>query len=496
MKSIKSYFCPVFVLLIGLITSQIIFTIIVYDSDLKLASRLAALKHAGYLTVPNPHVTSTLSDLAPAFYGALFFTLTTGAGITWITLILTLAWISFSDRKKFFAPLFAVWAAMVAIANINGINVQASLALITLPMAVARAGFWMFDKQDTRASWKILTTHFIVLILICLSWVPHLNADAFISVRDNLLLGNSLGRKVNDFYYTYTLYPAEVFKSIDQKMLKTCALEIDNHRLHEIVENKLRDMDYLTIDAVPPSDVTILGNNQALEFIHNQKKIMEASFQEFLSDPDKIMKDFSTRCDTNAFFRETTFLSLLFAMPITIYILIQSSIMLAMFFVSSPKLRFGVSAVLSLAIGVSASIPLYDAVSKPLAQTDIVAHLRSKDWQTRTAALKKICDEETGIDQFLDLFHDPDFEQIPEKYWFARALSLSRNEKTINILHEYLNDAHPNVICMALYSLGKRKHGGSIDKIIELIQTSDHWYVQWYAYKALRRIGWIQPERL
>ena len=206
------------------------------------------------------------------------------------------------------------------------------------------------------------------------------------------------------------------------------------------------------------------------------------------------MSEFSDRCDINSFFRKITFLSLLLGMPITIYILVHTFFMLALFFITSPSLRFGISAGVSLMLGVSATIPLYYALSKPIAQADIIGLLNSGDWQIRTAALKKISDDGMGIDQFMDQIDYSKFYHIPEKYWFARALSQSRNEKTIITLHKYLQEPYPNVVCMALYSLGKRNHRASNDLILELIQSSRQWYIQWYAYKALRRIGWAQPK--
>jgi hypothetical protein len=240
--------------------------------------------------------------------------------------------------------------------------------------------------------------------------------------------------------------------------------------------------------------VTIIEENHHLIFVHGQKKVMESSLQKFLSDPDKAMSEFSDRCDINSFFRKITFLSLLLGMPITIYIMVHTLVMLALFFITSPNLRFGISAGVSLIIGVSATIPLYYVFSKPLAQADIIGLLNSKDWRIRTAALRKISEDGMGIDQFMDQIDYSKFYHIPEKYWFARALSQSRNENTIIILHKYLQEPYPNVVCMALYSLGKRNHRASMDLILDLIQSSPQWYVQWYAYKALRRMGWAQPK--
>jgi HEAT repeat protein len=45
---------------------------------------------------------------------------------------------------------------------------------------------------------------------------------------------------------------------------------------------------------------------------------------------------------------------------------------------------------------------------------------------------------------------------------------------------------------MALYSLGKLGKKEDIPIVLDIIKISRNWYVQWYAYKALRNLGWQQ----
>ena len=47
-------------------------------------------------------------------------------------------------------------------------------------------------------------------------------------------------------------------------------------------------------------------------------------------------------------------------------------------------------------------------------------------------------------------------------------------------------------VSMAMYSLGKRQDADAVNEIVYRINISDHWYVQWYAYRALKRLGWTQ----
>jgi HEAT repeat protein len=81
---------------------------------------------------------------------------------------------------------------------------------------------------------------------------------------------------------------------------------------------------------------------------------------------------------------------------------------------------------------------------------------------------------------------------VPERYWLARALGVSRHPETYPNLLAFLDDAHPNVVSMAFYALGQRGDRRAIKEILRRIETSDHWYNQWYAYRALRQLGWKQ----
>jgi len=74
----------------------------------------------------------------------------------------------------------------------------------------------------------------------------------------------------------------------------------------------------------------------------------------------------------------------------------------------------------------------------------------------------------------------------------ARVLGASRKPETYKDLLVFLDDLYPNVVCMAFHSLGQRGKKGIIREIVKRIETSDHWYEQWYAYRSLRTLGWKQ----
>jgi hypothetical protein len=120
--------------------------------------------------------------------------------------------------------------------------------------------------------------------------------------------------------------------------------------------------------------------------------------------------------------------------------------------------------------------------------------MASTRWQRRVAALRTICGRRMEIADFQAYQKMLSSPRIPERYWLARTLGASRRSETYDDLLFLVNDPHPNVVCMAFYSLGQRGKRSAIPQILDRIRTSDHWYEQWYAYRALRRLGWRQTK--
>jgi hypothetical protein len=492
----RQYLFPSLILSIGLICSQVLFSTVVYISNYLLFEHLTAIYQAGYLVVPNLQVMETLKEFTPAICGALFFTLTTGAGLTVLSFVLILLWRALNFQKSILCVILILWAALIYKINSNGLNITATAACLIIPIIISFMSIRLFPKSIRPFYGIQIAMHGIILLFIFLACTPVLNKDAFISFRDYLLLGNSIGQKINNFYYTYTMYPAEVFKPLDQRLLKTCHIQINNREQFVILERKLRQLDYLEVGQANPVDVTIKEADYQLKFFHDGKMILESTPATFVADPEKTMSEFSQKCDHNSFFRKITFMSLVIGLPILTYMLLHAAIMLMLFFLPWNRIKSLLSGILCLLLSVVLTLPLYRNRTGSLPESEIIHFLSSNNWRDRTAALKKISDENIEIDQYKGNFNDTDFQRIPEKYWFAKALSTSKSENTYNLLLSYLNDPNPNVVCMALYSLGKRDQTNAIGMIVSMIKSEKNWYIQWYAYKALKRMGWTQSRSI
>jgi HEAT repeat protein len=83
---------------------------------------------------------------------------------------------------------------------------------------------------------------------------------------------------------------------------------------------------------------------------------------------------------------------------------------------------------------------------------------------------------------------------VLERYWFARALSASRSPESFSNLVRLADDPHPNVRCQAFFALGASENPAAIPAITGRMQVSQDWYVQFYGYMALKRLGWNQQK--
>jgi HEAT repeat protein len=252
----------------------------------------------------------------------------------------------------------------------------------------------------------------------------------------------------------------------------------------------------LTIDENTPVDLTIFRKSGHLIFQQQQTIVHKCGVDAFLDTPEKQLTMYSEKSDKNIFFRQITFLCLIFCSPLLCYLFLYFMTFLALFFVRLPAMRSTYSAIVCLILGIVLALPFYQIPTdiETKKTPEILRNLQSADWQDRVHALKVLSDKNLPIKQsdiIQKLIKSP---LIPERYWLAKNLGNSHSAESDNMLVDLLKDPSPNVVCMALYSLGNKKRPMTSQKIIELIGASTHWYVQWYAYKSLKRLGWTQPE--
>ncbi|RJP86055.1 MAG: HEAT repeat domain-containing protein [Desulfobacteraceae bacterium] len=476
-----------------MIAAQLFFTFFVKASNTYLYNNLIAMQQAGYhLLVPNTLVMPTLQEWAPAVYGGLFFTLTVGAGLSLMGWFGVYLWRIFPRLRWIIAGSLLLFSGYVLI-NLNspGVNLPITFICMLIPAISGFVALQFYAGLCISGNFRIPVVHMAVIVMIGMIWMPKVNADVFTTIRDSLLLTNPTGQKINDFYYKYTLYPAEAFKSLDQKQLKTVNIKIPDNGLSQRIESRLLKEDYFPVAATHPADIVVIQENNRILFQNNGRTVHISTISEFFASPSDHLTTVSQKSDYYHFFRKMTFIGLIAASPLICYMILHTVLTILLFPIPSVVMRSGCAATACLLATGIAALPLYIDASPP-APSEISRYLESDRWQDRVSALKCISNDDIPIDGLNELFRLVDSPWTAERYWLAKSLSNSRSPKTGQLALILLNDPQPNVECMALFSLGNRNQPAAIPEIQRKMASSDHWYVQWYGYKALKRLGWKQ----
>lgn len=487
---------PVIILFLGLLIAQIIATIQVHLSNLGLYNTLVNVVSAGYLAIPNKQVMGSLRDFSPAFWGGLFFTVTIGAGISFGAMAAGWMWVRLFLRKRSILVFFGfVWAGLLFLVNSNGFGLMLTLYFLFIPPVI----FTVTVKREYRPSGQSdrirRLVHLIPVPLLALLWFTQFDNTMFLDLRDHLLLSNDYGRKFSNFYYNYTLYPAEAFKALNQKSIKTCSIKnIQSRSMNQRIGRRLIANDYLPLSDTTDVDLVIQRNNEHLIFQTDGRRAFQIPMDQFLDDSRNVLLRFSEEADRHAIFRQITFLSLLIGFPMSLYMIIHAVFYYLGYFIIGRNTSALTASIICLLAGVIVLIYFQSNRSRSIQIQNIAESLSSDHWQTRIAALKLIAHKKLDIAnyQFYPVRHRNRSPQ--ERYWLVRTLALSRRPQYLKVLLEYLNDENMNVRTMAFYSLGLRRDPRAIRPIISKIEKSDSWYEQMYAYKALRSLGWKQTK--
>ncbi len=482
------------VLVLGLLSAQVLATIQVYLSNADLYDTLMVIKDAGYLPIPNERIIHRLHEFSPAFFGGLFFTLSVGAGLSILSLAAAWIWDRVLFRNKvLLVVILLLWIGCIVVVNRGGFCPMVTSYFLVIPPVVWSAALRWMPAQAKQGAWVNRMVHFIPIALLAVLWTSQMDSHLFSDIRDHLLLSNAIGKKVNDFYYKYTLYPAQVFKSLDQKILKTCSIEsIREQSIMPYLERGLLNHDYLIVSGDATVDLRITQEDNVLVFENEERAILRAPVKAFVSRPGRVLKEFSQKSDLYAFFRQFTFFSLLIGFPITLYIFLYALFCLVLRVFLDSLTSSVIASLLCFLLGIALLGHLHHSTEKKIEVKDLADTVESERWQERVAALKFIGENGLDLGDFQGYKGMLKSPHIAERYWLARVLGVSRRPETYPDLLAILDDPHPNVVSMAFYALGQRGDMRAIREIRERIETSDDWYNQWYAYKALRALGWKQ----
>lgn len=480
-------------ILCGLFTAQIIATLFVYLSNQSIYDATVAIEKAGYLPIPAGQVLVSLKCFANAFWGGLFFTLSIGVGLTLATWAALRVWdLLLKRRPKVLIACSILWIGLILFVNFAGVALFPSLFCIAVPMATGWVTYKKVIKKPPLKN-RVWLFPVVTLVLLTALWATQLNRHLFTTIRDHVLLSNAVGRGVNDFYYRYTLYAAEAFKSIDQKTLRTCRLEgVSGDRLARHLTLRLAQHDVLVLPAIDNPDVVVVASEDKLQLKSAFGNHIETTVDQFRKNPKSWIHQLSMASDRYAPFRKMTFFGLLLGFPILLYMLVYGLTQKILSRFTKADRAVWMTSALCAVIGVLLFLPMLGARPLEITRGELNAALASDHWPRRVAALRYFDTHN------IDMARYPAYQKIlasplvAERYWLARALAKSRAASTYSDLFILLNDPHPNVICQVFYALGERGRKSAIGPIQKKLEHLNHWYAQWYGYRALRKLGWHQ----
>lgn len=328
-------------------------------------------------------------------------------------------------------------------------------------------------------------------------WSTQLNSRLFTTIRDHILLSNPVGQSVNDFYYRYTLYAAETFKSFEQKTVRTGHLKgAVDEGLRRRLQNLLARHDVLIQDGIERPDAIFQLSDTKMALRSVDGTGVETTVRQFMSNPRNWLGQYSHATDRLASFRKLSLYGLLLGFPVLLYVIVYGLIRTLVGCVAKERPAVWISSAICLAIGIALFIPTLSAQPYPITDEGVNQALTSEEWTHRVAALRHIEARKLEINRYPSYTDLTSSTMIVERYWLARALARSRTASTYPLLIQLINDPHPNVVCQAFYALGERGQRRAIEPIRKRLAQTDHWYAQWYGYRALRRLGWYQaPSR-
>ena len=490
------WFYPFLVLLFGLFTAQVIATAQVYRSNGELYRTLVIIKDAGYLPIPNERTMPQLQRFGTAFFGGLFFTLTVGAGLSLIALAAAWAWDRLFRRKRIaIIPYSFLWLGFLATVNYRGLSPMVTLYFIFVPLIVFFTALKFMPPRAKENIWLSRTIHAVPLLILAVLWIPQMDEHFFLNLRDSLLLSNSLGIKVTDFYYDYTCYPTNAFETLDQRLIKTCDLDdIQKATMFEALERALLEHDYLNISKAGIVDLKITEQEATLVFVNKGKVIFRTDSESFFANPGPVLNEFSSKTDRYSLFRRFTFFSLLLGFPVILYILLYSLFRFLIALFQGPTTAYVAASALCFMAGTSLLVIFSFFGGKIITGDEGLKNaLKSEHVGDRIAALKTIEQEKLEIADY-DYYRLLDSPYVSERYWLVNTMRISRRSETLENLMTFLDDRHSNVISRALYALGQRGDETVIHDIFKRMETSTDWRNQRYAYHALRDIGWKQSK--
>jgi hypothetical protein len=460
----------------GLLTEHLIWTIVIFKSNLEIAQKSKAiLTCTDFFISPCCFAAKGLEYISTAIYSAVFFTFTAGLFFIFAGIIAGFFYLKFKNIKSYLIFIYMIILIFTAFLLKNySINLISSILCFVLTV---------------KLKYKIYFSKIYILPLLFMALIPFLykGSSFFSDFRDKVLLTNFIGKSINNFYYKYTLYPAEIIKTPLQIQLKVFEIKGFTKDEEKKIKSILKRYNYFELkNPKIQKDIRIIKQNKKIIILSNGKNYV-FDYKIFLSDYEKIFISISNKIEKNIL-KQTTLAGFLIFLPFLIFYTLISFFNFLFGFVPGTK-NIDILASLSFIIVIYL---LFFPLTKTYFNKNLTLeqNLSAKNKFTRIEALKYAYKNKLKIpitEKCLNSSYDA------ERLWAVLNFDINNFDDLEKIIIK-TKDRNINVRCKAYQKLGSVsplnqrlyiKTSLFLKSDFKLIKD---WYVQWYAFNFCKKI--------
>jgi len=494
--------------LIGFIVGELMGGILVARSNRGLLTEQEWLEKAGYVAVPGTVLRPQITSWKTYAAGGLFFSLSVGLcyAFLWGVLFWVLApW----PKVRIFLVMVIVFIVLFLYILSSGFRGMwpFGLFLIAVPFLIhhlcSRGRFHKCIRHRPAYAMPYVTGLLGTVAVVYMLLNPTLTGRDFIRLRDGVFGRSAFGRGVVDFYYRYTLYPARVIKTFDQKLQRVLRIDREGFTEKELkrIEGILAWRD-IFIGEDAPSDARIRKNASTGTLCissRNPRVLIEKDLHEFIKDPDTLLAEYNEDADRAFLLRRAVRWSLFQIWPAMGIFLVYTILvfLISLPFSNPAPTRDAIAAFLLfllLLIGLRALVGPRRVERDTEGLMATIGGKAPGDKITAAMALWERFEHDREqargySNQYIAMLDDP---HPVVRRWGIDFLALTGGREGVDDLTRLLKDPDPDVAYHAARSLGKIKAIEARDPLLEIVTSNRGWYLKTTAYIALREIGWSQ----
>ena len=432
-----------------------------HRAALHLLEKNHSLALMGFPALPGTAELEAVIGWQPALAGGIFFALSFGLGLG--ALFFLWGAVARAIPRAAMGIALAVGGLVALAALLKG---EFATALFTALIAGGAGwlGFKMPLKMADAPYLKRLAGVALILLVGLSPWA--VGSDSVPTrLRNRVLLGTSLGQAINDYYYKWTLYPAEAIKPIGVRTQPTALILAGvSSTNQEAFCKSVVDFRILCVEGEEAVGDFTLSQTQGGElFLSAGATTVPWPLKS--PEANSVWKTFSQRSDTARALRHATALGLRYGLPLALLLFLSITVEGLGALVFRDRAN-------SLTPLFALALSLFLFVGGIGGEED---GLRSKLARGKGSAAE--------IKSALD---SPD--RAMKVYGIIAAGKRAR--EFAPEIRALIDDPVVNVRYKAALAAGGLTDKASREKLLETIRGDDQWYVKDRAYYALWRRGW------